>query len=390
MKIQLKLVFLMISLLTTSALAREDTPIHEIDFRYEVNQILVPLKVNGSEPLKAVFDTGMPNGVFIPHPKLGKKLNLKYLSQNVQIGGGGSETKAASLAADVDLQIGDIKLSGERAIVLNEADDISRFGFDAVIGASFFNNYVVEIDVPAQKLRFYDPKTYKATDAGEPLDLTISQTKPYITGKVKVNGKISSPMKIVIDTGAGLSLMVNESEKLGVTAPSKVIEGIFGAGVGGDITAKAGRLEALTFGKHSLTNVTAQFTKNPVPAGADALMGMRVLKRFKMTFDYQKKKLYLKQNKLINESFEFDLLGLVTRPTESGGIRVIEVFKGSAGEKAGIKKGDFVTGINGNPVTFKEWSVFKNGIRKPGKKVEMEIKRDGKKLSKSLVSTRLV
>ena len=390
MKNRIITILFLIPLLTVVSFASTQKPRHVVDFDYELDTIMVPIKVNGSKPMKAIFDTGMPNGVFIPHPEKAKALNLKYATTEAQVSGGGDETRTASVATGVEIELADIKLTGQQAVVLNDVTDIARYGFDAVIGASFFGNFVVEIDVPAKKIKFYDPKTFDASDAGQAHELTVTQTKPHIKGTVKTKGVLSKPLKIVIDTGARITMMINENQRLGVQIPEKHIEGVFGAGVGGDITARGARIDALNLGGHEFKGVTTQFSNSPVPAGGDALVGMRILKRFKMTFDYQNKKVYFKKNDLINEPFEFDLLGLVTRPREKGKIEITGVFEGSAAQKAGLKKGDFIVEADKKPVDFNGWSRLRDGIDNPGDKIDVVVLRDGKRLRKTLVASRLI
>lgn len=74
----------------------------------------------------------------------------------------------------------------------------------------------------------------------------------------------------------------------------------------------------------------------------------------------------------------YALRGNVNIPDDAEGIYVVEVEKNSPGEKAGIKSGDIITGIENDKVTsmaeFKYY-LYKN---KPKNKVKVTVLRDGK------------
>ncbi|PKL75777.1 MAG: hypothetical protein CVV27_13605 [Candidatus Melainabacteria bacterium HGW-Melainabacteria-1] len=68
-------------------------------------------------------------------------------------------------------------------------------------------------------------------------------------------------------------------------------------------------------------------------------------------------------------------------PTGAQGILVANVLKGSPAEKAGVKKYDIITRLNGQPVT--DTNPFRNTIAltAPGTEVTLEVIREGKKMS---------
>ncbi|MBN2036588.1 MAG: DegQ family serine endoprotease [Chitinispirillaceae bacterium] len=74
-----------------------------------------------------------------------------------------------------------------------------------------------------------------------------------------------------------------------------------------------------------------------------------------------------------------DALGLSAK---TKGVLIGDVFKGQPAEKAGIKRGDIIIAVDGKPV------AGTNGLRNaiaaihPGKKVPIEVLRDGKKMTK--------
>ncbi|MDP4131056.1 MAG: PDZ domain-containing protein, partial [Bacteroidota bacterium] len=82
-----------------------------------------------------------------------------------------------------------------------------------------------------------------------------------------------------------------------------------------------------------------------------------------------------------NEAF----LGVSSRKAETGGATVLEITKGSPAEKAGLKKGDVITKVNDQEIDSPD-NLFETVHQfKPGEKVKIFFKRDGKEQSVSAI-----
>ena len=68
----------------------------------------------------------------------------------------------------------------------------------------------------------------------------------------------------------------------------------------------------------------------------------------------------------------------VTTEAASGGVKVVEVSKGSAAEKAGLKKDDIITKIANEKITSPEGLADMIAFRKPADEIKVTYKRDGK------------
>ena len=66
------------------------------------------------------------------------------------------------------------------------------------------------------------------------------------------------------------------------------------------------------------------------------------------------------------------------KPSEGEGARITAVTEGSAAEKAGLRKGDLITQVDKAPVAGPEWLTKAVRAHKPGDKVNITFKRDGK------------
>ena len=75
----------------------------------------------------------------------------------------------------------------------------------------------------------------------------------------------------------------------------------------------------------------------------------------------------------------------VTTEAASGGVKVVEVLKGSAAEKAGIKKDDIITRIGNEKITSPEGLADVIAFKKPGDEVKVTYKRDGKEVTSKVI-----
>lgn len=76
-------------------------------------------------------------------------------------------------------------------------------------------------------------------------------------------------------------------------------------------------------------------------------------------------------------------LGIGCRETE-GGLEVFEVVKDSAAEKAGLRKGDFISKVDGEPIETREELTIAIATNDPGEQVVIEYRRGEKEMSSKI------
>jgi len=81
-------------------------------------------------------------------------------------------------------------------------------------------------------------------------------------------------------------------------------------GVGGNQQVITGRANAVKLGSFTLKNVPVQFSLDTEGAGAseenDGLIGGEILRRFKVTLDYSRKRMILEPNKSFNDPYNLE------------------------------------------------------------------------------------
>ena len=231
----------------------------------------------------------------------------------------------------------------------NLGDDI--YG---ILGYEIFNRFVVEIDYINRTMKLHDPASYKPKRRFESFNLTIEDTKPYVTSYFR-QGEDEIPIKLLIDTGASHALLLDVNMTDDLSVPEKTIYARLGQGIGGEIPGQIGRIERYRIGNNDFKDVLVSIPdygaySSVIKRGSrHGTLGGEILSRFDVTFDYYNNKLYLKKNHTFNEKFDYDMSGLSIGVTAESldSILVMNVRQNSPAEQAGIQTGDILLHING-------------------------------------------
>jgi hypothetical protein len=126
-----------------------------------------------------------------------------------------------------------------------------------------------------------------------------------------------------------------------------------GRGVGGEFPLPIGRIAALRLGTATMALPVTALPQEGWFAreGNVGNIGSAVLRRFRVTFDYSRKRVYLEPNERFAEPFEFDMSGLVlvTEGPEFAVRRVQKIIPKTPAEEAGIVPGTRSSHSTGSP-----------------------------------------
>ena len=197
--------------------------------------------------------------------------------------------------------------------------------------------------------------------------------------------------KILIDSGAALSILIDADTIKGLDLPEKTVRGRIGFGIGGELRGYVGRIHSIKFGDFEFNNLIANFRvfssimDTVVYGKVDrkvGLIGNDVLQNFKCVFDYPNKMLYLRPyynnyNKRV--AFDRSGLSLIMVGKNLQQIMVSEIFENSPAMEAGIQRGDIIKSINGVPVILISYSNVIHKFKRSGnKRYKIKVNRQGK------------
>jgi hypothetical protein len=279
-----------------------------IPLEIDNNLILLRVKVNGSKPLRFIFDTGASNSAI--SSKRAADLGLK--SQGQFRGDATGGRIQGSAIEGIELSVQGARVS-DLTIAAFPFPTPPGFEFDGVIGCDFIRQFVIEIDYLKRTMNLYNPRTYRYAGRAKiiPLFLIAGDT-PLVYTKILFADGAAVNAKLEVDTGGDNAILVNspfvKRHKLVEATQDGTRSARNGAGGGQQvITARA---NALKLGSFTLKDVPIQLSLDTEGAGAseenDGLIGGEIFRRFKVILDYSRKRIMLEPNKSFNDPYKLE------------------------------------------------------------------------------------
>ncbi len=364
----------------------------DIPFEYENNLIIVRVTFNRIFPLKFIFDTGAEHTI-LSKREITDMLNIPYLREFKIFGSDMKTELTAYLVRGIHLKVGEMIVPSHSMLVLG--DDYFRFeemtGLEVhgILGADIFRGLALKINyekkiITLTRLNHFTPPTNKYMSI--PIDIT--RNKPYLETTIQVQKDSTIKVRLLLDTGAMLSLLLNTDTHPNLGLPPNTIKGNLGAGLGGFIEGYLGRVSMLQFGDLQCKEVLTNFQELDADAdttilmGRNGIIGNEVLSRFHLVIDYPGQMLYLQPNRRYKEEFEFDKSGLIVIAADIHLNKFIihSILPGSPAEEAGLLPGDEIVRINFSHRAFLSLKSIQHKLRKKeGKKVTVVVRRKGEK-----------
>ena len=260
-------------------------PLVEISYRPVGKLIYIPTRVNGSQPLWFGFDSGAPNSII--DQAAAQRLNVKALSPGIIHGAGRGDIPAGD-AGEVRLTVGALTtlVQHARIVDLSKVPGVKQ---DGLLGAEFFEQYVVRIDPLHHKIAFYDPRTFMYHGTGRSVPLELTNSRLYIqVGLAALPGQVVD-RRLRVDTGSEDSIDDDT-----VRSSPNTQRTTLGNGLGTSYEDVSGVYDTVIIGPFTFHHVWG-------PAGAVPIVGMEMMRRFTLTFDTKRRSLYLEPNSSLNE-----------------------------------------------------------------------------------------
>ncbi|WP_278377603.1 aspartyl protease family protein [Chryseobacterium arthrosphaerae] len=274
-----------------------------IPFSLENNSIYIHCKVNNSDQLKFLFDTGADGSVINTGSK--KDINLKIDGTSANKGSNGINT--VEYSSHNTIQFGDIRKDD----VLLTLIPYETTNFDGVFGADMMQGKVIEIDYHKKEIRFYDENDRSIDLSGyEKMKLHLVDNYPAIESSITVNGKEYSGL-FGLDTGAddALTIAAPYAKNNAFARIMKTIGKARAQGSDGSVyEMPVVNCPSITFAGKYLYNVPV--TLSGSTEGIDAtekmagFFGNKFLKRFNAVIDFKNQTIYFKLNQNLYSGFD--------------------------------------------------------------------------------------
>lgn len=362
----------------------------EVPFSFTHNFIIVKVRLFGMMPMNFIFDTGAENTILFTR-QFADFLDVKYDLRVPIVGSDLSRELYALVARNIEFELVGVPAQIKDILVLEEnpfnLSEITGIQIHGLLGGSFLKNSVIEINYKKQKLIFHNPVTYNAPrGAYTKINIEIYGNKPYFDAESVLMNGAEVNLKLLVDTGAGLPLLLHNNTHPSLVLPEQHILGKLGIGLGGYIEGYIGRTNKLYLEDLTFDNVLTSFQdiSKSVHIGTirprNGLIGNQILMRFHVILDYIQGAMYLKPRVRYNRRFNMDKSGLILIAVgpNLNNFLVQGTIANSPSELAGLKRGDRLVRINGLPARgYSLDQVHRLLQKRVGKKIKLVVYRNG-------------
>jgi hypothetical protein len=363
-----------------------------VPFRYGTRHVWIRASINGAPPADFLLDTGCSStAIDLDYAEqIGLAKQGRFMVQGM---GGNSEASFARVASirvgggDGDgVTVRDFKVG---IIDLGEGHEwVMWRKMAGLIGYDFLSRFVVEIDYDRQIVTFRDPKSFVYSGKGRALDIRLMSGVPIV--RAAVGGGCAGDF--LVDVGNyGFDLhgsLVRRCQMVQAVEARKQLR-VYSGGVGDMFVSWMCRLDSLSLGPFGLRDPIAgmSLSKRGMVGSQEYAgnIGNSVLERFIVTFDYDRRKLYLEPGAKYAQRDRYSRSGTLFLRLKH---KVVPagIVHGSPADEAGLKPDDEIVSINSrSALTFSPEEldrVFVNGalgttqiltVRRDDKLVKLEL-----------------
>jgi hypothetical protein len=331
-------------------------------------RIFLQVRVNGSDPLWFLLDTGSSRSFLDPGQI--KPLGLRNMEKEKEKGKIFSRNALVEVAghhlAEHPFTVAPVRVPVAHPVA-------------GILGAPFFRQLVVAIDYASSSLVLSEPRSFRYSGSGTAVPLDLSQDVPVIGARLTVGSRGPLTARLRVDTGAYWPLRIERAfaRSKQLLASTDGMHRFKAAGTdGAEESFLAGRARLLQIGTYLFHDEVATFPADSSAArpGWDGVLGAALLNRFRVTFDYSRKQMILEPTEMLGVSFDYDLAGVTVVP-DGKGFKVGTVQQGTLGGDAGLKVGDVILAMDEQPVASMSLLQVRQMFRQDGGRHTVEVQR---------------
>jgi hypothetical protein len=355
-----------------------------LPFDYRARHVWLRASVNGGPPQDFLFDTGASVTVLDSSWAAEHGVHTEGRMQAAGAGAAGGAEFGTLAKLRIASESGDgIELENVKVATLdvNPAfEPLLWRRMAGVIGYDIISRFVVTIDYDQHVLLLEAPEGWHYEGHERPLPMVMNGTVPALTGAL--DGTETGLFRLDVGSSSTVDVHGPFAREHHLKGRMKHTQPVQGVGFGGTFSSEIGRLGSMSLGPYewddpvvSLSNATEGAFASEDFAGN---IGNRILERFRVTLDYQRRNVYLEPGKLYTERDHLTRAGALF--ARRGGVVTAEdVLPGSPAERAGLRSGDEVLAVEGRPIA--EWDLPELQARlddgPPGDRVTVRVRRGG-------------
>ncbi|MCC6350405.1 MAG: aspartyl protease family protein [Candidatus Eisenbacteria bacterium] len=355
-----------------------------LPFDYTARHVWLRASINGGPEQDFLFDTGASVTVLDSTFAATHGIATEGRMQAAGAGASGSAAFAKIASLAVRGPDGDgVELHDLRVAVLSVNPMFAPYfwrDIAGIVGYDFISRFVVTLDYDRDVLVLNDPKTFHFAGSEAPLPMVMNGVVPALRGTL--DGRYEGLFRLDVGSSSTVDLHSPFAKKHGLEKRLRDARTVTGAGFGGHFTSSLGRAREMAFGPYhwadpmvSISHATEGAFASEEFAGN---VGNRILERFRVTLDYDGRRVWLEPGARYRERDSFTRAGVLL-VRDGGRVLARSVLAGSPAARAGLREGDEVTAVDGRAMD--DWklrdleNLFERGEN--GRKVTLAVRRDG-------------
>ena len=327
----------------------------QMKMTYYFGHIYLHSKING-HPAFLVFDTGSPYACMDSTFLADSGLQYKMVGYGQMGGAGNNQAKVRVIVDELTYTVDEKEYQSHISPIIQLKPIVGDYA-DGILGIDNMGGKVIAIDYLGEQIGFWDQLADTAGFTSIPI--RYDNIRIYVPFAVTVREGKTIQGEALMDLGSGGSVSltsdVAKQYSLNEISPLMYYTCLHG-GIGGESSGCDFRASNVTMGPFTLDRVTMDFSNNTDGAlsRADyfATIGNEIWERFDMMIDLAGERLYLRPNAKFEAPFESPVRGFsCTDRSKTLGYWVVNaLYAQSNAEKAGLRKGDHITAVNGRSV----------------------------------------
>lgn len=254
--------------------------------RHDDKLLFVPVHIGGNGPYWFCVDSGAPHTVI--DPRLVKELGLQTIGRTTTTGAG-TGAVAVERAAPLVMSIGSNRLTIAEPWVIDLSGVPIPTWTRGLVGAEWFEAYVIELDVERPSVRLIKPHAFVRPGPAVSLPLENETHRFFMKVTLDVNPELHVERRVRIDTGSGDAVGDEVIRRARQTR-----ETTLGSGLGETYKAVSGLMDAIHVGPFVFRDAWGPATSYP-------MIGMEIFRRFTTTFDAPHGLIHLTPNRSVGE-----------------------------------------------------------------------------------------
>lgn len=367
----------------------------EIPFEIYRGDIRFQCKVNG-RPTYMLLDDGFmwDQLLFWGSPEV-DSLGLVY-DGNISISNDSTDGLASKTASNINVTLPGVEFTGQTAIITpySSGNSIMWMGSTGQISATLFKNFIVDINFDKMIITLIEPDKFNYAGTGVAIPWKPMGFGPWsIPATLKMRDSREISMELMMDLGYNDQLQLVVGGEHDIALPERKLPVTLGFNIQrAETRGFVGRLLQIDIGGFIVNDVLAGFVapEHSGHAFHEAVIGLNLLSRFNLVFDYHQQRLFIKPNHNFKKPFEYNMTGFTTVRTAEGTHAVKEVIASSPAADAGLQEGDIIVDINGRNIADYDYFELQLIFIRNGTKLNLLIDRNGRQKEISLTLHRII